>query len=85
MQQALGYADSLDIPFVFSSNGDGILFHDRTVTGGKIELELPMNGFPPPEALWSRYRTWKGIGGRAEEIVEEDYYDDGGEKKPRYY
>ena len=30
MQQALEYAATLDIPFVFSSNGDAFLFHDRT-------------------------------------------------------
>jgi type I restriction enzyme R subunit len=32
MQQALAYADSLDVPFVFSGNGDGFLFHDKTGT-----------------------------------------------------
>lgn len=37
MQQALEYSDLLQLPFVFSSNGDGFLFHDKTKTGGKLE------------------------------------------------
>jgi type I restriction enzyme R subunit len=36
IQQALEYAETLKIPFVFSSNGDGFVFHDRTVTSGVI-------------------------------------------------
>ena len=34
MQQALGYADMLQVPFVFSSNGDGFLFHNKTALDG---------------------------------------------------
>jgi type I restriction enzyme, R subunit len=37
IQQALGYAETLQIPFVFSSNGDGFVFHDRSVASGPIE------------------------------------------------
>src|ERR1700756_1068117 len=40
MQQGLEYAETLEIPFVFSSNGDGFLFHDRTGSGDKTELNL---------------------------------------------
>src|SRR5919109_4312215 len=58
MQQALEYAATLDIPFVFSSNGDAFLFHDRTGQGGKLETELPITSFPAPEKLWQKYRTW---------------------------
>jgi type I restriction enzyme R subunit len=61
MQQALGYADALDVPFVFSSNGDGFLFHDRTCTGGKIETELALHEFPTPTKLWQRYCARKGL------------------------
>lgn len=42
IQQALGYAETLQIPFVFSSNGDGFVFHDRTVTSGAIESNLQL-------------------------------------------
>ena len=52
MQQALGYADALDVPFVFSSNGDGFLFHDKTGLSGKTEQELSLNEFPSPAQLW---------------------------------
>lgn len=43
MQQALGYAEMLDVPFVFSSNGDGFLLHDRTGQGAKVERELALD------------------------------------------
>ena len=40
MQQALDYAATLDIPFVFSSNGDGFVFHDRTGMAAEKEITL---------------------------------------------
>ncbi len=52
MQQALSYAQTLDIPFVFSSNGDAFLFHDKTKTSGPIETELQLDAFPSPHELW---------------------------------
>src|SRR5438093_6024956 len=52
MQQGLEYAATLDIPFVFSSNGDAFLFHDRTGQGRETETELSLNAFPAPEKLW---------------------------------
>ena len=55
MQQGLEYAKTLDVPFVFSTNGDGFLFHDRLATTGIVEQELPLNGFPSPSDLWVRY------------------------------
>ncbi|MCP4691655.1 MAG: DEAD/DEAH box helicase family protein, partial [Desulfobacterales bacterium] len=85
MQQALGYADMLDIPFVFSSNGDGFLFHDKTRTSGKLETELPLSGFPSPGELWRRYRAWRGVDKEARPVVEQPYYTDAGGKTPRYY
>jgi len=85
MQQALDYAQTLNIPFVFSSNGDGFVFHDRTGASDPRETTLPLNGFPSPAALWARYRAWKGLDPVAEQIVLQDYYDDGSGKTPRYY
>lgn len=85
MQQALEYARILDIPFVFSSNGDGFLFHDKTNTQN-IEQELPLEEFPSPEHLWRKYKVFKGINGeRANQIVEQDYFFDGSGRRPRYY
>ena len=48
MQQGLEYAATLDIPFVFSSNGDAFLFHDRTGQRGETETEIPLEAFPTP-------------------------------------
>ena len=85
MQQALAYSDALDVPFVFSSNGDGFLFHDRTGLGSQTETVLAHDEFPSPEMLWERYCRYKGIGPVERPIVEQPYYDDGSGRSPRYY
>lgn len=85
MQQALEYAETLDIPFVFASNGDGFVFHDRTGTAKAVEATLPLDAFPSPEELWQRYAAWKELTPEGEKIVLEDYHDDGSGKEPRYY
>ena len=85
MQQALGYAKPLDVPFVFSSNGDGFLFHDKTVKSGPVETEIPLNAFPSPEQLWQKYKAFKGITNEAESVVAQDYFTDGSNRSPRYY
>lgn len=85
IQQGLDYAATLDIPFVFSSNGDGFVFHDRTGQSVPIETNLGLDAFPSPADLWARYRAWKGLDAEAEQIVLQDYFDDGSGKAPRYY
>ena len=86
IQQALDYAKILDIPCVFSSNGDGFLFHDRTATDENIETEFDLDNFPTPEQLWEKYKKYKGITRPSEEkIIAQDYYFDGSDRKPRYY
>lgn len=85
MQQALGYAQSLDVPFVFSSNGDGFLFHDKTATSGPIETELPLDAFPCPHLLWQKYKEFKGITEQTAPIIAQDYFADGSNRSPRYY
>lgn len=85
MQQALAYAEMLDVPFAFSTNGRAFLFHDRTVQSPEVEREIPLSAFPSPEELWRRYCAWKGIEGEAERIAAQDYYLDGSGKTPRYY
>jgi type I restriction enzyme, R subunit len=85
MQQALAYAEALDIPFVYSSNGDAFLEHDRTLTEGTITREIPLEAFPTPAELWQRYRQWKGFTEQQEAVATQDYYDDGSRKTPRYY
>ena len=85
MQQALEYAEILDVPFAYSSNGDGFLEHDRTATGGAVERELPLNQFPAPAALWARYCAAKHYTASQEALATQDYFDDGAKKSPRYY
>ncbi len=85
MQQALEYAEMTDVPFVFSSNGDGFSFHDKTRTDAGRETTLDNDSFPSPDDLWARYSAWKGLTPEAESVILQDYHDDGGEKRPRYY
>ncbi len=86
IQQALDYANSLDVPFVFSSNGDGFFFHDKTATNTPIELELSLDEFPSPQQLWGKYKVYKGITEpEHERITSQDYYFDGSGRRPRYY
>lgn len=82
MQQALEYGDILDIPFIYSSNGDGFIEHDNFT--GK-ERELSLEEFPSPDELWERYKAGKGIQAHEEKIVSEDYFFDMSGKSPRYY
>lgn len=86
IQQALEYAKILDIPCVFSSNGDGFVFHDRTAKDENVETELDIESFPTPDQLWQKYKKYKGIETpEAEKIVAQDYYFDGSGRSPRYY
>ena len=85
MQQALDYAHVLNIPFVFSSNGDGFAFHDHTGQSAAVETTLALDAFPSPAELWSKYRLWKGLAPAQEKIVLQPYHDDGSGKEPRYY
>ena len=85
MQQALEYGAMLDVPFVYSSNGDAFLEHDRTKSTGKIENEIPIESFPSPDNLWQRYRTFKGIDDKVNTVINQEYHDDGSGKTPRYY
>jgi len=85
MQQALEYAEILDVPFAYSSNGDAFLEHDSAGTGDAVEREIPLDQFPSPEDLWSRYRAAKGYTATQEAVTTQDYYEDGSGKVPRYY
>ncbi len=85
MQQGLEYARTLDIPFVFSTNGDSFLFHDRLATSGTVEQELPLDQFPSPAELWQRYRQAKGINAEKLPIITQDYFSDVSGRTPRYY
>ncbi|NBV21917.1 MAG: restriction endonuclease [Proteobacteria bacterium] len=85
MPQALEYAELLDIPFAYSSNGDAFLEHDRTVTAGTVTREIALDQFPSPAELWERVRKVKGYTPAQEAVAAQDYHDDGAKKSPRYY
>jgi type I restriction enzyme R subunit len=82
MAQAIQYAQLLDVPFSFSSNGDGFVFRDGTLASGVLERNLTLDEFPSPAELWSRYCAWKGWTPDVRQIAEHDYAPS---KTPRYY
>ncbi|WP_349255198.1 EcoAI/FtnUII family type I restriction enzme subunit R [Trichlorobacter sp.] len=87
IQQALGYAEILEVPSAFSSNGDAFASHNKVpATGEDIETEFALEAFPPPQDLWKRYKSFRGIEDQAEELVVQPYYEAAsGGKEPRYY
>lgn len=85
MQQALEYAEILDVPFVYSSNGDAFLEHDRTKKSGVVTREIPLDQFPSAEELWARYSRAKGYTPEQETVTTWDYFQNDSRKPPRYY
>jgi len=82
MAQAIHYASLLDVPFSFSSNGDGFVFRDATLSDGVLEQHLSLDQFPSPAELWERYCSWKGWGEDVRRVAAFDYAP---AKTPRYY
>ncbi len=86
IQQALGYAEILEVPSAFSSNGDAFASHNKVPAPGEdIETELPLEAFPAPQALWRRYKQSRGIADKEEKLVVQPYHEDLTGKEPRYY
>lgn len=85
MQQALQYAKMMDIPFVFSSNGDGFVFHNKYITEGTVETTLTNDEFPAPETLWQMYLEKNNVNEEKEKVITQPYYSDNPNKQPRYY
>lgn len=86
IQQGIEYSNILDIPVVYSSNGDGFYEHDKTLSKGKIEREISLDNFPTPDELWKIYKQYKKIDTPdKEKVISEDYYFDGSGRSPRYY
>ncbi|MFW2353750.1 EcoAI/FtnUII family type I restriction enzme subunit R [Aliarcobacter butzleri] len=86
IQQGLEYANILDIPVVFSSNGDEFYEHDKTLSNGVVERKISLNNFPTPGELWERYKKYKKIETQEEEkIISQDYFFDAQGRFPRYY
>ena len=84
MQQGLGYAEALDTPFAYSTNGKAFLEHDRLSKEGKIENELQLDQFPSPQDLYARWAKAKNLSSDVEEIVAQDYFEEQG-RSPRYF
>ena len=84
MQQGLDYARLLEVPFVFASNGDGFIFHDKT-NPAMLESELQLADFPTPEQLWQKYCLYRGFKAEQLPLITQSYHDDGSGKAPRYY
>jgi len=84
IQQGLDYARLLEVPFIFASNGDGYIFHDKTNLE-QLETEISLEQFPTPQDLWSKYCTWKSYKIEHLPVITQDYHDDGSGKSPRYY
>lgn len=83
LQQGMGYAESLDVPFAYSTNGKGFVEHDFLT--GK-ERSLAMDEFPTPDELWVRYSKARGLESQySQEIVTTPYYQEHGGNRPRYY
>jgi len=87
LQQALGYAEILEVPSAFSSNGDAFASHNKTpINGEEIETAFPLESFLSPTELWMRYKLFRGIDDNVEQLVVQPYYQDSiGGKEPRYY
>jgi len=80
--QALRYAELLDVPFCFSSNGAGFVFRDATLADGVLERTLSADELSSPAQLWARYCAWKGWTAPEQQIAASDYAPS---KTPRYY
>jgi type I restriction enzyme R subunit len=86
LQQALGYAEILQVPSAFSSNGDAFASHNKVPKSGEdIETQFPLDSFPQPHELWQRFKTYRGIEDENENLVLEPYHLDSSGKEPRYY
>jgi len=85
IQQALEYAEALDIPFVYSSNGSAFIEHDRFIKKGKIEEEINLDSFPEPDELYRRYCVNKKLTPEIEKVVFQDYYESATAHPPRYF
>lgn len=86
LQQAMTYAQMLDVPFAYSSNGDGFVEHDF-LTG--IERELSLGEFPTEEELIARYKAemndGKGLTEVQDAILNQPFYSSQKSYPPRYY
>ncbi|MBE2985456.1 DEAD/DEAH box helicase family protein [Campylobacter sp. RM9344] len=82
IEQAKNYAQMLDVPFAYSSNGSGFIELDL-INGTQRQISL--DEFPSPSCLWQRYLGYKNLSQKELEIIQEPYFYAQGSKSPRYY
>lgn len=82
LQQAMEYAKMLDLPFAFSSNGDGFAEHDFLT--GK-ERQFGLDAFPTEQELIGRYKRESNMTPAEDAIISQPYYSDQNTYPPRYY
>lgn len=86
LQQAMQYAIMMDIPFAYSSNGDGFIEHDF-LTGE--ERSISMEDFPAPDALYARFKAGanhgEGLTQQEESVIRQPFYSGQNTYPPRYY
>ena len=82
LQQAMAYAQMLDVPFAYSSNGDAFYEHDFLT--GK-ERQLTLSEFPSPDELFAQYQAGKGLNDKEKQIIGQPYYTSQTTYAPRYY
>ena len=85
MQQAIGYAEKLGVPFVFASNGTEFIFRNSYITSGEQETHLRMDEFPSPEKLWQMFLDKNPISEQQLKVIKEPLFRDNPQKEPRYY
>jgi type I restriction enzyme R subunit len=85
MQQAIQYAEQLDVPSVFTTNGDSFVWHDRTGLRPVVEQVISLDDFPSPDVLYDLYKRWRGITDEEEPVITTKFHDDGTGRRPRYY
>ena len=82
LQQAMTYAQMLDLPFAYSSNGDGFAEHDFLT--GK-ERQFGLDEFPTEAELVARFKRESGMTPAQEAVIEQPYYSSQNTYPPRYY
>lgn len=83
LQQAIEYGEILDVPFVYASNGDAFIEHDRLT---RKEREITLDEFPTREELFERWKAEKEFGSELSKAITTPYYTDTFSSKiPRYY
>lgn len=86
LQQAMTYAQMMDLPFAYSSNGDA--FYEHNFLTGQ-EQQIALDKFPTQDELVARYYAelngGKGISDLEKKIVSQPYYSSQSTYPPRYY